>query len=73
MKKLLLILLLPFTAWSQTNLVPNPSFEDAVNCPCYNSYANNLSPGGNMFDVKDCYRINIYSPDYYHECTSFFT
>jgi hypothetical protein len=73
MKKLLLILMLPFTALGQTNLVPNSSFEDTVNCPNFNSYSSSTSPGGNMFDVKDWHGDNMLSPDYYHECTGFST
>lgn len=72
-KLLLIILLLPFNVWAQINLVPNPSFEDTVSCPDYNSYASHLSPGGNMFDVKNWYGVNMFSPDYYNECTSYFT
>jgi hypothetical protein len=67
MKKLLLILLLPFTAWSQTNLVPNPSFEDTVSCP--NTVLVGL-PGGNMLDVQKWHSANLKSPDYFNACSS---
>ena len=36
MKILLLILLFPFTAWAQINLVPNPSFEDTIFSQVFN-------------------------------------
>jgi hypothetical protein len=69
MKKVLLILLLPFTAWGQINLVPNPSFEDTVQCP---DSLMIVDPGGNMQYVEKWHGANTLTPDYFHECSSLF-
>ena len=67
MKKITFILLIfcVFTAKSQINLVPNPSFEDTIQCPDYLS--------ASLFGIQNCQswlNANMYSPDYFHTCGS---
>jgi gliding motility-associated-like protein len=58
----LVFMLLFFTEnKSQTNLVPNYSFEDLVN-PC--------SSGLSTFDLSNWYSINFESPEYYNSCAN---
>jgi hypothetical protein len=62
MKKLLITLVFcGISAWAKTqnNLVPNPSFENPLNCP-----------NGGGVQISDCPNWINYSvtPDYYHTC-----
>jgi hypothetical protein len=60
MKKLLLILLLPFSVLAQTNLVLNPSFEDKVQCPISFS---------NINDAVGWTSATAATPEYCHSCS----
>ena len=57
-------LLLPFIAQSQINLVPNPSFEEVIECPEYE-----LS-GGNIHQTNYWQNGNLRSPDFFHACAN---
>ncbi len=56
------LFLLPFRLWSQTNLVPNYSFEDTMSCP-------SISKLG-MVNVVAWYSPTKGTPDYYNQCSS---
>ena len=61
MKKLLLILLLPFTAWAQTNLVPNPSFEDTATIRDFVLFPVNAPP---WYRATACGSSDYFNEDY---------
>jgi len=63
MKKLFIALIsaLPFCSLAQINLVPNPSFEDTVNCP----YA-----GNSLIDAASGWMIFRETPDYFNNCAN---
>lgn len=58
----LALLLLPFTCYSQQNLVPNPSFEDTVSCPYSWSATGSLANWHN-FNTST-------SADYFNSCSN---
>jgi hypothetical protein len=51
----------PFFGLGQTNLVPNPSFEDFISCPTAQDQIDNC---------QDWYSPTTGSPDYFNECGS---
>jgi hypothetical protein len=68
MKKLLLFFIcLPLFVCAQTNLVPNPSFENVVNCPDNNTSFNDSS----IYNTTSWRNGNQHSPDYFHSCATF--
>jgi hypothetical protein len=56
-----LLLLLAFTTKAQVNLVPNPSFEDTVNCP---------AQGGQINYSQSWSSPSFATPDLFHSCSS---
>lgn len=60
---ILIILNVWFTAFSQSNLVPNPSFENQLFCDS-SAIASNLGDGVLM----DWYNPNTCTPDYFNNC-----
>lgn len=56
-----LLIIIPPIIWGQTNLVPNPSFEDQLYC---NPNWDNFWGGG----LLDWYNPNVSTPDYYNAC-----
>lgn len=60
MKRLIIISLILFghNVFAQ-NLVPNPSFEDTIQCPISN---------GNILDTEHWYSPTIGTPDFFHSC-----
>jgi hypothetical protein len=55
-----ILLSFPFVAWSQQNLVFNPSFEDTVLCPCCTD----------QMDYSNGWARSLGSPDYYNACSA---
>lgn len=68
---LLLYLLLVYGAAAQQNLVPNPSFEDYIDCPTDVSgmpYSNDYTTFETVLDWANPVRYT--SPDYYNRCAA---
>lgn len=59
-----LLLILNSSGFSQANLVPNPSFEDSLDCP---SLPNEMETVDAWFKTTD----HPSSPDYFHSCNEF--
>ena len=63
MKRFLLVIGLFITSysWAQENLVPNPSFEDYIQCPVSE---------GQIYYLKNWFSA-VFSPDFFHSCGDF--